>query len=104
MKQQLTPEESSQFDILYYEHRKDPTLTIVLSILTGYFAVDRFYLQDYTLGILKLILMLTIIGGFIFYIYDICTSAGRTKTFNRKKADESLRAIKLMRNSFHQHK
>ena len=43
LKQQLTPEESSQFDILYYEHRKDPTLTIVLSILTGYFAVDRFY-------------------------------------------------------------
>ena len=34
---------------------KDPTLALVLSILVGYLGIDRFYVGDIGLGIIKLL-------------------------------------------------
>jgi len=47
---------------------KDWTTTLILSIFLGFIGADRFYLEAYLLGILKLIT----IGGFgIWWLIDI---------------------------------
>ncbi len=40
---------------LYLAETKDPTISIILSVLTGGLGIDRFYIGDTIMGVLKLI-------------------------------------------------
>ncbi len=59
---------------------KDPTISLVLSITLGYLGIDRFYIGDTGLGILKLITC----GGFnVWWLIDwfLIMDATRDKNY-----------------------
>lgn len=64
---------------------KDPTIALILSILCGFFGVDRFYLGDIGLGVGKL---LTCGGIYIWWIIDIFLIMNATR---QKNLDELMR-------------
>lgn len=69
---------------------KDPTLALLLSFFFGTFAVDRFYIGNIGLGILKLI----IIGGFgIWTIVDWFIIMKSTRKQNFMKLTRFLASI-----------
>lgn len=61
---------------------KSPTVAIVLSLFLGFLGIDRFYIGNILLGILKLITL----GGFgIWTIIDWFLIMGATRKSNLKK-------------------
>ena len=58
---------------------KDPTISIILSILTGHLGIDRLYVGDIGLGILKLF---TCGGLGVWWLIDIFIIMDRTKAVN----------------------
>ena len=79
----------SQFD----SSKKDPTTIMALAIVLGFTGVDRIWLGDFWIGVLKLF---TVGGCGIFWIMDIFSTQRRCGEYNRKKATEAYSAIKLM--------
>lgn len=73
---------------------KDPVISLILSILTGSLGIDRFYVGDIGLGIIKLI---TCGGLGIWWLVDIFLIMGITKQYNWKLLMNSL-------NHYQQHK
>ena len=73
------------------EHLKDPTVAIILSLLTGWFGVDRFYIGDIGLGIFKLI---TCGGLCIWYFIDLFLIRRKTRERNLKELMNSLHTIR----------
>lgn len=72
---------------------KDPTISLVLSVLLGELGADRFYIGNPGLGVLKLITG----GGFgIWWIIDMCIIMDKTKKANRKELAETLSLQKAM--------
>lgn len=63
---------------------KNPIVTLVLSLLLGGFAIDRFYIGDIGLGILKLITVFLMVG-FIWVIIDWFLTYNKTKKVNFNK-------------------
>lgn len=53
-KRDLTNHEKMQFDSSYAARRRDPDTALILSILLGGLGVDRFYVGDTGLGVVKL--------------------------------------------------
>lgn len=51
-----------------FSQLKDPTIALILSILVGAYGIDRFYIGDIGLGMLKLI---TCGGALVWFIIDI---------------------------------
>ena len=66
---------------------KNPTVSLVLSILVGGYGVDRFYIGDIGLGVAKL---LTAGGLGVWYIVDIFLISNKTKKNNNKDIQETL--------------
>lgn len=63
-------------------HIKDPLLALLLSFFFGTFGIDRFYIGNIFLGLLKLIT----IGGFgIWTIIDWCIMLKTTRKQNLEK-------------------
>ena len=58
---------------------KDPMIVLILSILTGTWGVDRFYLGDIGLGVIKLI---TCGGCGIWWLIDLILISDSTKKKN----------------------
>ncbi len=75
----------------YSSEKKDRTIALVLSLLLGTVGVDRFYVGDTGIGILKL---LTVGGCGILAVVDWFLIMGRADQFNRSKAQEIAAAIK----------
>lgn len=74
--QRLTPNQQTALHALPI---KDPTLALLLSFFFGSFAVDRFYISNILLGILKLITL----GGFgIWTIVDWFIISKQTRQQN----------------------
>lgn len=72
---------------------KDPTVSMVLSVLLGGLGADRFYIGNPGLGVLKLITG----GGFgIWWIVDMCIIMDKTKKANKKELSETLMFQKAM--------
>lgn len=71
--------DESRFMYLSSVEFKDPTLLLILSIFVGGLGVDRFFLGDIGMGILKLLT-----GGVcgILTIYDWFTIMKKTKEYN----------------------
>lgn len=66
---------------------KNPVLAFVLSLLLGYLGIDRFYIGDIGLGVLKLITG----GGLgIWTVVDWLLIMGTTRDRNLKKLLERL--------------
>ena len=66
---------------------KDPTVSLVLSIIVGQLGIDRFYIGDVGAGVGKL---LTLGGLGIWWIIDMFTIQKKTKTNNAEELNETL--------------
>lgn len=66
---------------------KDPIISLILSIIVGSLGVDRFYVGDIGLGIIKLITC----GGFsIWWLVDIFLIMGKTRMRNYERLTQVL--------------
>lgn len=70
---------------------KDPTISIILSILLGELGIDRFYIGDIGLGVGKLI---TGGGCGIWWIIDLFLIMDATRKKNSEKVIQSLAYIR----------
>ena len=75
-----------KFNTIMCTRFKDTTISLVLSILTGSYGIDRFYLGEVGLGVAKL---LTLGGCGIWAIVDWFLIMGKTRDINL----ETLNAI-----------
>ncbi len=66
---------------------KDPIISLVLSIVVGYLGVDRFYVGDIGLGVIKLI---TCGGLYVWWLVDIFTIMGKTRMRNYEQLTQVL--------------
>ena len=66
---------------------KEPTTTLLLAAVAGFFAADRFALGQIGLGLLK---MFTCGGLYIWWIVDIISATNRTKYRNYKELSKAL--------------
>lgn len=82
LKMRLENASASQLDMLPAVALKSPTVNLVLSLFVGGFGVDRFFLEDIGLGVLKL---LTAGGCGIWAIIDWFTAMKRTREYNFDK-------------------
>ena len=66
---------------------KDPIISLILSIIVGSLGVDRFYVGDIGLGIIKLITC----GGFsIWWLVDILLIMGKKRMKNYEQLTQVL--------------
>jgi hypothetical protein len=82
IRERLLAADESKEGLLHAIQFKDPTISLVLSLLTGQLGVDRFFIGDTGLGIGKLI---TCGGLGIWTIIDwfLIMNATREKNFER---------------------
>lgn len=82
IRERLLAADDSKEGLLHAIQFKDPTISLVLSLLTGQLGVDRFFIGDTGLGIGKLI---TCGGLGIWTIIDwfLIMNATREKNFER---------------------
>lgn len=89
--QGMTDNQKMMFISQYNSEKKDRTIALVLSVVLGYLGVDRFYVGDTGLGILKL-LTFGLCG--IMTVIDWFLIMGRADKYNRTKAKEIAAVIK----------
>jgi TM2 domain-containing membrane protein YozV len=65
--------------MIYLAQLKDPTISLILSLVVGAYGVDRFYLGDIGLGVLKLI---TCGGAGIWWLIDLFFVMDNTRQKN----------------------
>jgi len=81
----VPPERRDNFDLYFAARQKDPPVALTLSIAFGTLGIDRFYIGNVILGILKLITF----GGFIIWtIVDWFLIMGSTRKANAAIAEE----------------
>ncbi len=77
--------DDSKFIMLQAANLKDPTITLIISIVGGSLGVDRFFIGDTGLGIAKL---LTCGGLGIWTIVDWFLIMGRTREVNTQRLQQ----------------
>lgn len=87
LKMRLESASASKLDMLPAIALKSPTVNLVLSLFVGGLGVDRFFLEDIGLGVLKL---LTLGGCGIWAIIDWFTAMKRTREYNFDKVMKIL--------------
>lgn len=66
---------------------KDPTISLIISLIGGTLGIDRFFIGDMGLGVAKLITC----GGFgIWTIIDLFLIMGATRNANMRKLQTAL--------------
>jgi TM2 domain-containing membrane protein YozV len=88
----MTPEQQMLFASHYASVSKDRSVALIISVILGVWGIDRFYLGDIGLGLLKLF---TAGGCGVLWLVDIFLISGRADDINRGKAAEIAQAIKL---------
>lgn len=73
--------DDSRFNVLMATELKDPTTALILSICLGGLGIDRFYIGDIGLGVLKL-LTAGVCGIMAIVDWCIIMSKTREKNFN----------------------
>lgn len=87
IKQQLDLMSDKQIFMINSVDFKDPTVALVFSVLVGVLGIDRFYIGDTGLGVLKLITA----GGFgVWWLVDMFVISDKTKKNNVKQFQETL--------------
>lgn len=79
VKERLMQTDDSKEYLLNTVKMKDPTIVLVLSVLVGVFGIDRMFMGDIGMGILKLC---TLGGFFIWWIVDIFSLPKKAKEQN----------------------
>ncbi len=92
MTRDLAPDQKMLFSSQLAASTKDRSTALILSVLLGTMGVDRFYLGDIGLGLLKLF-TLGVCG--IMWLIDLFLIRGRADELNRRKAQEILDSIKM---------
>lgn len=87
IKARLKEVEEDRWDAIQFIQYKDPTTSIIISVVIGELGIDRFYIGDVGLGIAKL---LTCGGLGIWYIVDWFLIMGSTRDRNLAKLNEVL--------------
>ena len=87
IREHLANLDDSKAGILYTLQLKDPTMALVLSLMVGGFGVDRFYLGQTGMGILKFI---TCGGLGIWAIVELFLIIGATRDYNLEKLHRFL--------------
>jgi TM2 domain-containing membrane protein YozV len=87
----MTDQQKMVFMSQYSSEKKDRTIALVLGLVLGGLGVDRFYVGDTGLGILKL-LTAGLCG--VMVIADWFLIMGRADDYNRAKAQEIAASIK----------
>lgn len=82
----------TQLTLIANNSYKDPTTSLILSILVGGLGVDRFYIGDVGLGVVKLV---TAGGLGIWWLVDLFVIQNRTKKVNMKEFEEDLSTTNL---------
>lgn len=90
LQQGMTEPQKAMFQNQLQQRQKNRGVTFILALFLG--GVDRIYLGQIGLGILKL---LTGGGLGIWWFIDLFTAMGRTDEYNRKLALEISQSIKL---------
>ena len=85
IKSSLEKVDDDQFILFQTVAYKSPIVAIVLSLFLGFLGIDRFYIGNVLLGILKL---LTFGGLGIWTIIDWFLIMGATRKVNQKKFTE----------------
>ncbi len=88
IQRQLTELDDSKAPFILSLSLQNPTLILVLAIFTGW---DRFFLEDITMGIIKVI---TCYGCGIWWLIDIFSANKRTLDYNYKKFSEAIMLCK----------
>lgn len=89
IKQKLEQMDDSKFYLIQDITFQNPTTILILAILLG---IERFWLYEIGLGILK-ILSLFFCIGLIWYVVDIFTAIDRAKKYNFKKFTEATMMV-----------
>jgi TM2 domain-containing membrane protein YozV len=87
IREQLLKMDDSKFIMLQAANLKDPTTTLIISIVGGSLGIDRFFLGDTGLGIAKL---LTCGGIGIWAIVDWFLIQGRARELNMERLQRVL--------------
>ena len=87
----MTEQQKMMFLTQYTSDKKDRTVSLILSLVLGCFGVDRFYVGDIGLGVLKL-LTFGVCG--IMYVIDFFLIMGRADSNNRLKVQEIAATIR----------
>lgn len=82
VKQKLESLDESKESMLMATEWKNPTVAFLFAFFLGGFGVDRFWLGQTGLAIVKII---TCQGCFIWGLIDLFTAMGRAKTYNYNK-------------------
>ncbi|HVF55106.1 MAG TPA: TM2 domain-containing protein [Pyrinomonadaceae bacterium] len=88
----MTDQQRMLFVSQYNSDRKDRSTALILSILLGTLGIDRFYVGDTLLGLLKL---LTFGGCWIWAVVDWFLIMDRADEYNRAKAQELMAVIRM---------
>ncbi|MDR3048612.1 MAG: TM2 domain-containing protein [Elusimicrobiota bacterium] len=91
LREQLEELDEKKLNLVMATELKDPTTLIIVSILVGYFGIDRFMLGETGIGVAKL---LTGGGCGIWWLVDLFLITDKTKEYNYQKIDSSIRNIK----------
>ena len=76
--------DDTQAPILMSMNLQKPTIILIIAIFLG---LDRFFLDDIVLGIIKVLICW---GGGIWWLIDIFTAKRRTFEYNYKKFNETM--------------
>ena len=89
--QGMTDQQKMIFMTQYGSEKKDRAIALILSVLIGWAGIDRFFIGDVGLGLLKLLT-----GGLcgILYVVDWFLIMGKVDERNREKAREIAMTIK----------
>ncbi|HLB01319.1 MAG TPA: TM2 domain-containing protein [Bacteroidota bacterium] len=85
IRERLLKLDDSKFVEVQATNLKDPTITLIISIVGGHFGIDRFFIGDTGLGIVKL---LTCGGLGIWTIVDWFLIMGRTREVNMTRLQQ----------------
>lgn len=87
IRDKLLAVEDSRWSMLQIQQFKDPSVSLIVSVVVGQLGIDRFLIGDVGLGIAKLITC----GGFgIWWVVDWFLIMGATKEKNIEKLQQVL--------------
>ena len=89
----LRPDQRMLFTSQLSSAMKDRNTVLILSVILGMWGVDRFYVGDMGMGLVKLF---TLGGCGILWLLDLFMIRGRADDYNRQKAHEILTGIRMM--------
>ena len=88
IRDQLLKLDDSKMIMLQAVNLKDPVITLVISIVGGTLGIDRFFIGDTGLGVLKLITC----GGFGIWLFiDWFLIMGRAREVNIERLQQVIR-------------